>query len=42
MRILVDARLLNGGGIGRFSREISQRWLADPRVSGIHFLGFSF
>lgn len=39
MRILVDARLLNGGGIGRFIREFSQRWLADPRVSRIDFLG---
>ena len=39
MKILIDARLLNGGGIGRFIREVSQRWLADSRVSGIHFLG---
>ena len=39
MKILMDARLLNGGGIGRFIREVSQRWLADSRVSGIHFLG---
>ena len=35
----MDARQLNGGGVGRFIREVSQRWLADSRVSGIHFLG---
>ena len=39
MRILIDARLLNVGGIGRFIREVSQRWLGDSRVSTIHFLG---
>ena len=39
MKILIDARLLNAGGIGRFIREVSQRWLADSRVGGVHFLG---
>ena len=39
MRILMDARLLNGGGIGRWLREVNRRWLVDPRVRGIHFLG---
>ncbi len=39
MRILFDARLLRGGGIGRFTREVTARWLADPDVSRIRFLG---
>ena len=39
MRILIDARMLNAGGIGRIVRAVSQRWLADSRVRGIHFLG---
>ncbi len=39
MRILMDARLLNSGGIGRWLREINRRWLVDSRVRGIHFLG---
>ena len=39
MRILLDARMLNAGGIGRIIRAVSQRWLADSRVRGIHFLG---
>ena len=39
MRLLVDARMLNAGGIGRIIRAVSQRWLVDSRVRGIHFLG---
>ena len=39
MRILIDARMLNAGGIGRIIRAVSQRWLADSRVREIHFLG---
>lgn len=39
MRILVDARLLQGGGIGRYLREVTGRWLADERVAEIRFLG---
>jgi len=39
MKILLDARMLNSGGIGRFIREVSKRWLKDSRVSEIHFLG---
>ena len=39
MRLLIDARMLNGGGIGRFIREVSQRWLVDLRVRRIYFLG---
>lgn len=39
MRILVDARLLNGGGIGRYLREVTSRWLGDERITGIRFLG---
>ena len=35
----MDARLLNGGGIGRYIREVSQRWLGDSRLREIHFLG---
>ena len=32
MRILLDARLLWGGGIGRYVREVGKRWLSDPTV----------
>lgn len=39
MRILVDARLLRGGGIGRYVREVSARWLADPDMERMRFLG---
>lgn len=39
VRIVADARLLRGGGIGRFLRETTGRWLADPRVDAIRFLG---
>ena len=39
MKLLLDGRLLNAGGIGRVIREVSQRWLKDLRVSKIHFLG---
>jgi glycosyltransferase involved in cell wall biosynthesis len=39
LRVLVDARLLNGGGIGRYLRELCSRWLRDPRLESIRFLG---
>lgn len=39
MRILVDARLLGGGGIGRYLREVVGPWLEEPAVTGITFLG---
>lgn len=39
MRVAVDARLLRGGGIGRYIREITSRWLQDDRSAGIRFLG---
>jgi glycosyltransferase involved in cell wall biosynthesis len=35
----LDARLLNGGGIGRYIREISRRWLVEPEVGEVRFLG---
>lgn len=41
MKILVDARLLHGGGIGRFLRQVSARWLREAVVSEIRFLGRS-
>ncbi|MGH7483433.1 MAG: hypothetical protein ACRELV_14870, partial [Longimicrobiales bacterium] len=39
MRILVDARLIDGGGIGRYLREILSRWLRDERVVPLTLLG---
>lgn len=39
MKILTDARLLHGGGIGRWIREVTRRWLVDPRVEGVRLLG---
>jgi glycosyltransferase involved in cell wall biosynthesis len=39
MKVAVDARLLRGGGIGRYIREITSRWLVDETVAGIRFLG---
>jgi alpha-1,3-rhamnosyl/mannosyltransferase len=39
MRLQVDARLLRGGGIGRYLRELSRRWLTDPLVDRVRFLG---
>jgi glycosyltransferase involved in cell wall biosynthesis len=39
MKVAVDARLLRGGGIGRYIREITSRWLRDETVAGIRFLG---
>lgn len=39
MRVLVDARLLFGGGIGRYLREITALWLQEPEVGEIRFLG---
>lgn len=35
----MDARLLRGGGIGRYVREITGRWLASDGVSEVRFLG---
>ena len=39
LRIQVDARLLNGGGIGRYIREITGRWLSRDDVDAIRFFG---
>ncbi len=39
MRILVDARLLRRGGIGRYVRELSERWLTSPGVDAVRFVG---
>lgn len=39
MRILLDARLLDRGGIGRYLRELASRWLREDSVREVHFLG---
>ncbi len=39
LRIQVDARLLRGGGIGRYIREITGRWLSRLDVGAIRFMG---
>ena len=39
LRIQVDARLLQAGGIGRYIREITRRWLARPDIGALHFFG---
>lgn len=39
MKLLVDARLLNAGGIGRYLRELLTHWCADRRVHGLRLLG---
>ena len=39
MKLLVDARMLRSGGIGRFLREVTSRWLTDGGVESIRFLG---
>ncbi|MEX2526826.1 MAG: glycosyltransferase family 1 protein [Gemmatimonadota bacterium] len=39
MKIHVDARLLRGGGIGRYIREITGGWLENSQVESVHFLG---
>lgn len=39
MRLQLDARLLFGGGIGRYLREIAGRWLAEPDVERLRFFG---
>ena len=41
VRIQVDARLLRSGGIGRYIREITGRWLARDDVARIRFFGRS-
>jgi glycosyltransferase involved in cell wall biosynthesis len=39
LRIQVDARLLRGGGIGRYIREITGPWLSRPDVGAVRFMG---
>lgn len=39
MRVLMDARLLRGGGIGRYIREIASRWLRMDEVAELRLLG---
>ena len=39
IRIQVDARLVAAGGIGRYIREITGRWLSRADVEGVRFLG---
>lgn len=39
MRVAVDARLLQGGGIGRYIREVTGRWLSAEGIREIRFLG---
>lgn len=39
MKLLVDARLLNAGGIGRYLRELLAQWYADDRVRGLRLIG---
>ena len=39
LTIHVDARLLKGGGIGRYIREVAGGWLQSPQVESVHFLG---
>lgn len=39
MRIQIDARLLNSGGIGRYIREIVGPWLVDRRVERVRCFG---
>jgi len=39
LRIEVDARLLSAGGIGRYLRELTARWLGHPDVSRMRFFG---
>ena len=39
MHVHVDARLLHGGGIGRYVRELTSRWLLRADVGRICFLG---
>ena len=39
MKIQVDARLLHGGGIGRYIREIVGRWLAESSVERMRLFG---
>jgi glycosyltransferase involved in cell wall biosynthesis len=39
MRVLVDARLLLSGGIGRYLRELAGHWLMDGSVEEVRLLG---
>src|SRR5690606_9972229 len=39
LHVHVDARLLHGGGIGRYVRELTSRWLLRADVGRICFLG---
>ena len=39
LHLEVDARLLQAGGIGRFIRETTSRWLNRRHVASIRFLG---
>lgn len=39
LRIQVDARLLRGGGIGRYIREVTGRWLSRPDVGALRYFG---
>jgi hypothetical protein len=39
VKLLVDARLLNAGGIGRYLRELLAHWYADDRVRGLRLIG---
>jgi len=39
LKIQVDARLLHGGGIGRYLREIVSRWLAETSVERVRLFG---
>jgi glycosyltransferase involved in cell wall biosynthesis len=39
LRIQVDARLLGAGGIGRYLRELTSRWLARADVEALRFFG---
>ena len=39
LRLEVDARLLRAGGIGRFIRETTRRWLGSRSVVALRLLG---
>ena len=39
MRLQIDARLIHGGGIGRYIQGLSEEWLKDPSLDRIRFLG---